>query len=157
MKEDNYNTVLELLDKYKKHILYVIVGILLLFSIIWLSVRQPQMPKEYKDAIDALNKANKELVERQKQLDSTIQVYENEVKQVDNQIDNIKEKTTIIQWVKSTFKNIEIGNPYEFMTLTDNEKDYLEKNSANIEKYAKNIKHSWKISDFILEIAYLFL
>ena len=97
MKEDNYNTVLELLDKYKKHILYVIVGILLLFSIIWLSVRQPQMPKEYKDAIDALNKANKELVERQKQLDSTIQVYENEVKQVDNQIDNIKEKTTIIK------------------------------------------------------------
>ena len=97
MKEDNYNTVLELLDKYKKHILYVIVGILLLFSIIWLSVRQPQMPKEYKDAIDALNKANKELVERQKQLDSTIQVYKNEVKQVDNQIDNIKEKTTIIR------------------------------------------------------------
>ena len=97
MKEDNYNTVLELLDKYKKHILYVIVGILLLFSIIWLSVRQPQMPKEYKDAIDALTKANKELVEHQKQLDSTIQVYENEVKQVDNQIDNIKEKTTIIK------------------------------------------------------------
>ena len=97
MKEDNYNTVLELLDKYKKHILYVIVGILLLFSIIWLSVRQPQMPKEYKDAIDALTKANKELVEHQKQLDSTIQVYENEVKQVDNQIDNIKEKTTIIR------------------------------------------------------------
>ena len=97
MKEDNYNTVLELLDKYKKHILYVIVGILLLFSIIWLSVRQPQMPKEYKDAIDALNKANKELVERQKQIDSTIKVYETEVKQVDYQIDNIKEKTTIIK------------------------------------------------------------
>jgi len=89
--------VLELSDKYKKYILYVIVGILLLFSIIWLSVRQPQMPKEYKDAIDALTKANKELVEHQKQLDSTIQVYENEVKQVDNQIDNIKEKTTIIK------------------------------------------------------------
>ena len=97
MKEDNYNTVLELLDKYKKHILYVIVGILLLFSIIWLSVRQPQMPKEYKDAIDALTKANKELVERQKQIDSTIKVYETEVKQVDYQIDTIKEKTTIIK------------------------------------------------------------
>jgi predicted phage-related endonuclease len=55
------------------------------------------MPKEYKDAIDALTKANKELVEHQKQLDSTIQVYKNEVKQVDNQIDNIKEKTTIIR------------------------------------------------------------
>ncbi len=85
------------MKKYKKYILYVVIGVVVFCSIVWLAVRPPQMPKEYKDAIDALNKANKELVERQKQLDSTIQVYENEVKQVDNQIDNIKEKTTIIK------------------------------------------------------------
>ncbi len=35
--------------------------------------------------------------EHQKQIDSTIRVYETEVKQVDHQIDNIKEKTTIIK------------------------------------------------------------
>ena len=89
--------MLELLNKYKKYILYVVIGLVLLYGVIWLSTRQPQMPKEYKDAIDALTKANKELVERQKQIDSTIKVYETEVKQVDHQIDNIKEKTTIIK------------------------------------------------------------
>ena len=55
------------------------------------------MPKEYKDAIDALTKANKELVERQKQIDSTIKVYNDKINQVDFQINNIKEKTTIIK------------------------------------------------------------
>ena len=89
--------MLELLNKYKKHILYAIIGLALLFSIIWLSTRQPQMPKEYKDAIDALTKANKELVERQKQIDSTIKVYNDKINQVDFQINNIKEKTTIIK------------------------------------------------------------
>ncbi len=33
----------------------------------------------------------------QQQIDSTIHVYETEVKQVDDKIDNIKEKTTIIK------------------------------------------------------------
>jgi GH25 family lysozyme M1 (1,4-beta-N-acetylmuramidase) len=55
------------------------------------------MPADIKATIDSLTNVNKQLIEHQKQIDSTITVYETEVKQVDFQIDNIKEKTTIIR------------------------------------------------------------
>lgn len=97
MKDVNYNSMLELLNKYKKQIAYVIVGLFLLYGIIWIATRKPQMPAEYKAAIDSLTKANAELAAQQKQLDSTIHTYETEVKQIDTQIDNIKEKTTVVK------------------------------------------------------------
>ena len=93
----NYNSMLELLNKYKKQIAYVIVGLFLLYGIIWITTRKPQMPAEYKAAIDSLNKANAILAAEQKKLDSTITIYETKVDEVDIQIDNIKEKTTIVK------------------------------------------------------------
>ena len=93
----NYNSMLELLNKYKKQIAYVIVGLFLLYGIIWITTRKPQMPAEYKAAIDSLNKANAILAAEQKKLDSTITTYETKVDEVDIQIDNIKEKTTIVK------------------------------------------------------------
>jgi chromosome segregation ATPase len=89
--------MLELLNKYKKQIAYVIVGLFLLYGIIWITTRKPQMPANLKATIDSLTNVNKQLIEHQKQIDSTITVYETEVKQIDHQIDNIKEKTTIIK------------------------------------------------------------
>jgi hypothetical protein len=89
--------MLELLNKYKKQITYVIVGLFLLYGIIWITTRKPQMPVDLQATIDSLTNANKALIEHQKQIDSTITIYEAEVKQVDHQIDNIKEKTTIIK------------------------------------------------------------
>ena len=55
------------------------------------------MPVEYKAIIDSLTVANKELEAKQLKIDSSIQVYETEVKAIDFQVDNIKEKTTIIR------------------------------------------------------------
>lgn len=55
------------------------------------------MPAELQATIDSLTNVNKTLVERQKQIDSTIQLYETQVKEVDNKIDHIKEKTTVIR------------------------------------------------------------
>ena len=89
--------MLELLNKYKKQIIYVIVGLFLLYGIIWITTRKPQMPIDYKAAIDSLTKANTLLIKKQNQLDSTIRVYESEVKAIDIKIANIKEKTTIIK------------------------------------------------------------
>ena len=97
MKNVDYNFMLELLNKYKKQIAYVIVGLFLLYGIIWVTTRKPQMPAEYKAAIDSLNKANAILAAEQKKLDSTITTYETKVDEVDIQIDNIKEKTTIVK------------------------------------------------------------
>ena len=69
----------------------------MLYGVIWISTRKPQMPIEYKAVIDSLTNANKQLIEHQKQIDSTIAVYEKEVNQIDFQVDHIKEKTTIVR------------------------------------------------------------
>ena len=87
----------KLIVKYKQPILYVIVGLFVLYGFIWITTRKPQMPADLQATIDSLTNANKELVERQKQIDSTIHVYETEVHKIDNQIDHVKEKTTIIK------------------------------------------------------------
>ena len=89
--------MLELLNKYKKQIAYTIVGLFLLYGIIWLATRKPQIPADIKATLDSLNNVNKVLIEHQKQIDSTIHVYEAEVHKVDFEINNIKEKTTIIK------------------------------------------------------------
>ena len=82
---------------YLKPTLYIIGGVVLLYGLIYLFTRKDQIPPDMKATIDSLVKANTELVIKQKQLDSAIKVYETEVKQVDNKIDHIKEKTTVIK------------------------------------------------------------
>jgi hypothetical protein len=77
--------------------LYIIGGLIVLFGIIWLTTRQPQMPADIKATIDSLTAVNKQLIEHQKQIDSTINAYEAEVDKVDYELDHIKEKTTIVR------------------------------------------------------------
>jgi hypothetical protein len=77
--------------------LYVIGGLIVLFGIIWLTTRQPQMPADIKATIDSLTAVNKQLIEHQKQIDSAINAYEAEVDKVDYELDHIKEKTTIVR------------------------------------------------------------
>jgi hypothetical protein len=76
---------------------YIIGGLLVLFGLLWVTTRQPKMPADIKATIDSLTNVNKQLIEHQKQIDSTIAVYETEINQIDNQVDNIKEKTTIVR------------------------------------------------------------
>lgn len=76
---------------------YVIVGLLFLYLLILVTTRKPQIPADIKNTIDSLTAANKELLEKQKRIDSTIAIYETKVNEVDFQIDNIKEKTTIVR------------------------------------------------------------
>jgi hypothetical protein len=83
-------------DNYKI-ILYTIAGLFILYGFIWITTRKPEMPAEYKATIDSLTNINKQLIEHQKQIDSTIAAYEAEVHKVDFEINNIKEKTTIIK------------------------------------------------------------
>jgi hypothetical protein len=83
--------------KYRKELTYVIGGLLVLYALLWIFTRQPQMPIEYKRTIDSLTNINKELANHQKQIDSTIAVYQTEISQIDLKIDNIKEKTTIVR------------------------------------------------------------
>ena len=77
--------------------LYIIGGLLVLFGLLWITTRKPQMPADVKTTIDSLTNINKQLIEHQKQIDSTIDAYKAEVKQIDSQVDHIKEKTTIVR------------------------------------------------------------
>jgi hypothetical protein len=83
--------------KNYKTILIIIGSLILLYGVIWLSIHKPQMPADLQATIDSLTNVNKQLIEHQKQIDSTIHVYEAEVHKVDFEINNIKEKTTIIK------------------------------------------------------------
>lgn len=94
------NNIKAFYNKYKnvfKYILYTIVGLFLMYWMIYLFTPKPQMPKEYKDTIDNLTKANIELVNKQKEIDNTIAQYQTMIGDLDIRIKNIKEKTTIIR------------------------------------------------------------
>jgi hypothetical protein len=72
-------------------------GLIFLYLFILLVTPKPGMPADIKATIDSLTAVNKQLIEHQKQIDSTIAVYEEEVNQIDYQVDHIKEKTTIVR------------------------------------------------------------
>lgn len=91
------NQLILMVKKNYKVILITIGSFIALYFIILLATRKPQIPAEYKAAIDSLTKANAILAAEQKKLDSTITTYETKVDEVDIQIDNIKEKTTIVK------------------------------------------------------------
>lgn len=80
-----------------RYILYGIGALALLYGAIYLFTPKPQMPVEYKAVIDSLTVANTEIEAKQLKIDSSIQVFETEVRLLDLQVDNIKEKTTIIR------------------------------------------------------------
>lgn len=72
-------------------------GVIFLYLFILLVTSKQGMPADIKATIDSLTAVNKQLIEHQQQIDSTINAYEAEVDQIDFQVDNIKEKTTIIR------------------------------------------------------------
>lgn len=84
----------------KQYIKPSIIAIAILVALYAISVfitREPKMLVEYKQAIDSINKINSKLIEKQKSLDSLINVYQKEVELIDTKISNIKEKTTVIK------------------------------------------------------------
>lgn len=99
-KVSSIKKVLTLVEENRatlKKVSYVLLGIVGLYLILLITTAKPQMPAEYKATIDSLTNANKALLEKQKQIDSAINAYQEKVDQVDFQIDNIKEKTTIVR------------------------------------------------------------
>jgi len=85
--------MLELLNKYKFQLIVVAV----LIWVFWVYTPKPQMPIEYKQAIDSLTKANAVLQQKQNSLDSTITNYQSQIHDLDYKLSNIKERTTIVK------------------------------------------------------------
>lgn len=86
----------EYVNKYGKTVLYIVGGIALLYALVWIFTFKPQIPLEYKHALDSLNRSNAELVAKQKQIDSVIASYQAQIHDLDYAIGNIQVKKTEI-------------------------------------------------------------
>lgn len=73
--------------------LFVILGLYLMIIVF---TPKSHIPSEYKILIDSLTKSNNTIIQQQKSIDSNINIYQNKIDGVDVKIDNIHDKTTII-------------------------------------------------------------
>lgn len=80
-----------------KKLYYFIIIAIVAYGAYKMATHEPKMQVDVKATIDSLNKVNADLIEHQKQIDSIIAAEQYKIDQVDNQIHNIKEKTTIIK------------------------------------------------------------
>ena len=84
----------EYVNKYGKTVLYIVSGLVAIYLMIYVFTPKPELPLEYKHALDSLNRANAELVTKQKQIDSTIASYQSQIYDLDYAIGNIQTKKT---------------------------------------------------------------
>ena len=77
--------------------LYVALGFILMYGLIWLTTPKPTMPPDLKATIDSLAKVNAELTARQDFIDSTIGVYEMKANKIDVKINSVKNNIAIIR------------------------------------------------------------
>jgi predicted nucleic-acid-binding protein len=96
-KQEKLNNFINYIKKNYKTILWILAGYVFVYLVILLATPKPKIPSDLKATIDSLTQANKILVSKQKSIDSTINSYEIKISQVDFQLDNIKEKTTIVR------------------------------------------------------------
>lgn len=79
-----------------KFLAYAALGLFLFYWIIFILTPKVEMSAESKQAIDSLNTHIQVIEEAQKELDSKIEEYGEEINQVENRITEIKsQKTTI--------------------------------------------------------------
>jgi hypothetical protein len=112
---------IQILNKYGKIALYVVGGLIVMYLMIYVFTPKQELPLEYKHALDSLNRANADLIAKQKEIDSTISAYKNQIDSLDLAIENIDIKKT------------EIHNHYQI--LGDKASKY---NTAQIDSFFKD-------------------
>ena len=80
-----------------KIIQYIAVVIVILYFLIQLLTIKREISVDFKAQLDSLQKVTVILQKQQKSYDSIISSEEQKIKELDYQIDNVKEKTTIIK------------------------------------------------------------
>ena len=76
---------------------YIAVGIIILYLSIQLFTTKRVISSNFKAQLDSLQKVTVALQKQQKSYDSIIYSEEQKIKELDYQIDNVKEKTIIIK------------------------------------------------------------
>jgi len=89
--------ILNFLKGNYKTIAKVLVGLFLLYWVVFVLTPKVGMPADEKAKIDSLNQVIKEIYKDQQKLDSNINGYNKKIDAVDNDINNIKGQKTIIK------------------------------------------------------------
>lgn len=80
-----------------KYIVYIALGIIVLYLAILISTSKSKLPTEIQSKLDSLELVTKQLKIQQHQYDSSLKIQHTITDQLDFQIDHVKEKTTIIK------------------------------------------------------------
>lgn len=80
-----------------KIIQYIAIVIIVLYFAIQLFTTNREISSDFKAQLDSLQKVTVTLQKQQKSYDSTLLIEQDKIKELDYQIDNVKEKTTIIK------------------------------------------------------------
>jgi vacuolar-type H+-ATPase subunit I/STV1 len=80
-----------------KLMLYIALGFIFVYFFILVTTPKPQITQDFQRKLDSLNMVTEQLKKQQLSYDSSIKADEKKIKDIDYQIDNIKEKTTIIK------------------------------------------------------------
>ena len=88
---------MELVKKYWKYVVGVILTIGVLYLIVYLATPKPEMSALDKYKLEQLDKDINLIIENQKKLDKQIEGYKNELSHIDSTIATVKNQKTIIK------------------------------------------------------------
>ena len=88
---------MELVKKYWKYVVGVILTISVLYLIIYLATPKPEMSELDKYKLEQLDKDINLIIENQKKLDKQIEGYKNELSHIDSTIATVKNQKIIVK------------------------------------------------------------
>ena len=88
---------MELVKKYWKYVVGVILTIGVLYLIIYLATPKPKMSELDKYKLEQLDKDINLIIENQKKLDKQIEGYKNELSHIDSTIATVKNQKIIVK------------------------------------------------------------
>ena len=109
---------MELVKKYWKYVVGVILTIGVLYLIIYLATPKPKMSELDKYKLEQLDKNINLIIENQKKLDKQIEGYKNELSQIDSTIAKVKnQKIVVKEYYKEQGEKITEMKPSEIDKL----------------------------------------
>lgn len=87
---NNYRRIMELIKKYWKHVVGVILAIGVLYGVIYLATPKPQMSELDKYKLEQLDQNIQKLQKLQQSLNDSISSYQQKICEIDDKIGKIK-------------------------------------------------------------------
>jgi septal ring factor EnvC (AmiA/AmiB activator) len=117
IKKKDCKDIIEPMESVKKYYKYVIgglVGLLILYVVIYVATPKPVMSELDKYKLDQLSKDINLILENQKKLDKQIEGYRDELSKIDSTIAKVQNQKVIIrEYYKEIGKKITSMNPSE--------------------------------------------